>query len=86
MIRAREAVQTFQEQEFNEWRSHPITTQLFQYLKEKRLALMELWATGGIAGPTIEETAIRNAAAQGAVSVLEEIGTLDVNSFSEVGE
>jgi len=44
---------------------------------------MELWAEGEFAGPSVEEMAIRNAAAQGAASILAEILTLDETSFSE---
>ena len=82
-IRVREAVETARVEEFHQWLEHPVTEQLFRYLEKKRDELKEAWATGAFAAPTIEEMAIRNAAAQGAASVLEEVLTLDVTSFSE---
>jgi hypothetical protein len=85
-IKVQEAVETFQEVEYNEWRDHPVTRQLFTYLKEKREELKELWATGGLAGPTLEEMAIKNAAAQGATSVLDDILSIDVDTFKEEGK
>lgn len=85
-MRVQEVVQTFQEVEFKEWQEHPVTKQLFRYFRDKRDELKELWATGGLAGPSYEETVIRNTAAQGATSVLEEILSIDVSSLNEVGK
>ena len=56
--------------------------QLLRYFKERREDLKELWATGGLMGPSMEETVIRNAAAQGAVSILEEMLNLDAQAFN----
>jgi hypothetical protein len=79
-------VETFQEVEFREWQQHPVTIRLFQYLRDRREDLKELWAGGGLSGPTIEETVIRNAAAQGATSILEDILSIENGSLNEVGK
>lgn len=82
-IRVREVAETFREEEFKEWREHPVTVQFLKYLSGKREELKENWATGGFTGPSLEETAIRNAGAVGAVSVLDEIISLDATFLSE---
>jgi hypothetical protein len=76
-------VETLQKEEFRQWKEHPVTKQLFGYLWGKREELKEVWATGGLSAPTIEELAIRNASAVGAVSVLEEILSVDDTTFNE---
>lgn len=58
-----------------------MTILLFNFLRGKREDLKEMWATGGFAAPALDEMAIRNAAAQGAASVLEDILTIDAESF-----
>lgn len=82
-IKVAEVVETFKEVEFKEWKQHPVTKELFKYLQDKREELKEMWANGNFSGPSIEEMAIRSAGAQGAASVLEEILTLDSDSFKE---
>ena len=83
-IQTKEVMVSFRQTQFQEWREHPITKQLFAYFADKRNELMELWASGGLAAPTVEECALRNAAAQGAASVLYDVLSLDSDSFSEV--
>lgn len=84
VIKAQEVVGKFQQVEFTEWKDHPVTRDFFKYLTSKKQELMDTWATGGLTGPSIEETVIRNAAAQGATSMIEEILTLDNDSLNEV--
>jgi hypothetical protein len=73
-----------QAEEFRRWQEDPVTEHLFKYLRGKKEDLKELWATGALTYPTMEETVIQNAAAQGAVSVLDQILTLEPSFLSEV--
>lgn len=63
--------------QFQAWLDHPVTRDLFNFLRSKRDGLKEMWAGGGFAAPSIEEMVIRDAAAQSACSILQEILTLD---------
>lgn len=43
--------------------------------------MKEMWANGGFAAPNVEEMAIRNAAAQGYCSALDDVLSIDEMTF-----
>ena len=47
--------------------------QILTHLLHRKEEIKELWATGGLASPNLDEMAIKNAAAQGACSVYDDI-------------
>jgi len=71
------ALNQVEREQFLAWREHPVTEALLTYLHNKREDLKEMWADGAFAAPSTDEMAIRNAAAQGAASVLDDLLNLD---------
>ena len=57
--------------------------QILTHLSRRREELKELWASGGLASPNLDEMAIKNAAAQGACSILNDLLSI---SWEELGE
>jgi len=55
---------------------------LFQWASDKREELKDAWAGGAFMGPSIEECTIRNAAAQGAASILNDILNISYEEFN----
>ena len=51
-------------------------------LKERLASRKEMWASGYFAGPSFEELAIRNSAAQGACSAYEDILNIDYQALN----
>lgn len=51
-------------------------------LKERLDSRKEMWASGYFAGPSFEELAIRNSAAQGACSAYQDILNIDYQSLN----
>lgn len=45
------------EDEFLEWKHHPLTEMWLQYLKDYRMQLAQLWASGEPLGPEVQATA-----------------------------
>ena len=43
--------------------------------------MKEMWASGGFAAPSVEEMAIRSAAAQGYCSALDDVLSIDEMTF-----
>lgn len=82
----REAMSDNSREQFQGWLDHPTTKLLWVFLRKRREELKEQWASGFFAGPSFDEMSIRNAAAQGAASVLEEILTVDEVQLGEVNE
>lgn len=60
-----------------------MTQQVLNLLKIRRNSLKDMWADGAFAGPSFQEMTIRNAAAQGAASTLQDI--LDIDYLSLQG-
>lgn len=74
-------VLTLEQELFLQWKEHPTTQALLKYLKSERDRMKEMWAGGAFAAPSIEEMAIRNAAAQGYCSALDDVLTIDEMTF-----
>jgi hypothetical protein len=51
-------------------------------LKARKEGLKEMWAGGAFSGPSTQEMAIRNSAAQGACSAYEDILNIDYQSLN----
>lgn len=62
-----------QEQDRQEWAHGAVTQEFLQTLRESKQEAMEVWASEGFVGKTIEETAIQTAAALGGMRVLVEL-------------
>lgn len=67
-----------------EWRRHPVTALFFRWAQAKREELKEEAITGGMAGPSFEEMAIRVAGGNGYASALKDILDLDYVQLAEV--
>ena len=70
-------IQEMEREQFQAWKEHPVTQEVFRHLTNLRNSLKDQWAEGNFAAPSLDEMAIRNAAAQGAASAYQEILTLD---------
>jgi hypothetical protein len=67
---------------FKEWKSHPVTDLLLRWANEKKETLKEQWASGGFMGPSFDECVVRNAAAQGAISILDDLLNISYEEFN----
>ena len=69
--------------EFDEWKSHPITERFFNYLRLVEASAKEDWAREQFVGTSMEEMALRNAKALGGVSVLRQMTQVDMEAIIE---
>lgn len=74
------------EEEWAEWRQHPVTLALNKYLREVRVGLMEQWASKAFQGETRDEILTLNAAALGQIEHLDRLIELELKDFNEVLE
>ena len=72
------------EQEFKEWKVHPVTKAVINLLEAKLAEGKDAWSKGYFQGETVEKTAILNAMAVGKAQALEGVVELDYEIF--VGE
>ena len=82
-VQISQALKEVDQEMFLAWRDHPITMLVMANLEQRRNDLKELWASGGLASPRMDEMAIKNAAAQGACSIIEDILGID---YVQLGE
>ena len=61
------------EQEWTEWKQHPMTVRLFKYLEQERQKIVNGWAGGHLTSPSIDETVQMNAKGIGAVQCIDEL-------------
>ena len=66
---------------FHQWKSHPVTLQLFQLLRQKREDLKELWANGHFSAAFDTEMMVKNAGATGAASAYQEVLSLEASDI-----
>jgi hypothetical protein len=71
------------EEEWKEWRHHPVTQAFHKFLVRARLSLMEQWAAKNFMGGGKEEVHILNAAALGELQAYENLLELDYERFKE---
>lgn len=76
-----ERVLTLEQELFQAWKDHPTTQALLKHLQSERERMKEMWASGGFAAPSVEEMAIRSAAAQGYCSALDDVLSIDEITF-----
>jgi len=69
--------------EFDEWKSHPITERFFNYLLLVEASAKEDWAREQFVGRSLEEMALQNAKALGGVSVLRQLRHVDFEAIIE---
>lgn len=82
MSKAQEEMSKVEEHLFQEWKDHPVTALLLKWVSEKREELKDQWARGAFMGPTFNECAVRNAAAQGAASILDDLLNISYEEFN----
>ncbi len=70
------------QEDWESWQEHPVTKAVFAWIEEKRESLKEQWAQGGLTGPSIEETTIRNVAATGAASAYDDVLDLELDQLN----
>ena len=61
------------EQEFSEWKTHPVTKAFFQWLDSRREEIKESWASGEFVSSHDRGDVYANASALATCSVLESI-------------
>jgi hypothetical protein len=70
-------------EQYLQWKEHPLTQLFHQFLRDKRMELMEQWAGGVHCTPTAEGTAVLNAAALARAQCLQELADLEDGYISE---
>lgn len=63
--------------EFDEWKTHPITERFFNFLLLLENSAKEDWAHEEFVGASLEEMALKNAKALGGVKVLRELRSIE---------
>lgn len=71
-------------QEWTEWRLQSQTSEFFKFLKNLREYTKEEWAASAFTGSTSEETLQRNAAALGAIHVLNRLIEVEYEQIEEI--
>lgn len=71
------------DQEFLEWKKHPVTELLFQYLKARRTAILEAWAAGQFTAESSEGTSQQNAKALGLMEAIEGILYMEADDLDQ---
>lgn len=69
-----------------EWRAHPVTQKLFQFLRARKEGLKEQWASGRFTDVQRYGSAILNAKAIGQVELLDRLLELDVSDLYDQEE
>jgi hypothetical protein len=70
-----------QQDELTEWKQHPFTQRFFNYLRLLRESAKEDWAREQFVGANLEEWALTNAKAIGAVGALRELGEIELEDI-----
>ena len=64
-------------EQYQEWKSHPLTKKFHQFLRDKRQSLMEEWAEGLYQNQSLEQGALLNSAAMGQAQCLLDLAELE---------
>lgn len=73
-------------EEWDQWRTHPVTQALWQLYNSRRRDLMEQWAAGNFTHPELHAAAILNAKAIGGCEMLHSLLNLDAEQVNgEIG-
>lgn len=65
------------DQEYKEWRSHPVTQEVLNHLSNQRQDLLEAWAEGVYTKESMEGTVQLNSEALGKVKAISYMLSLD---------
>ena len=71
------------EQEFLEWKKHPVTEKLYRLLEDRKATIMEGWAAGQFTEASSDGTAQKNAEALGMIRAVMDILTLEADDLYE---
>lgn len=63
------------------WKQDPVTQRFFEYLKEKRMVLMDSWANGQFTAAFETEMIVKNAAATGACSAYQDMIDIEADQL-----
>ena len=74
---------TVEQAQFQEWLSHPVTSQLRQWAQNRRQELMDQWANGDFFASFNTEMIAKNAGAASACSIYQQINELDFEVIYE---
>ena len=69
------------EQEFLEWRLHPVSRWIWAWLDSRVRSLQDSWASGEFERETVEQTALANARAVGRAQAFAEFLALNYEVF-----
>lgn len=63
--------------QYEEWRHHPATKEVFRFLADFRQEILERWAAGQFSHPTMEASMLAQASAISKAQCLEEVTSLE---------
>jgi len=70
--------------EFHQWKQHPVTKDFFAFLAEQINNKAKDWAEGQFNGSDLHSFVAQNATAQGAVTVMRDLVTLEFKDIYEI--
>ena len=70
------------QQEWEEWRLHPVTKAYLKYLRDNRDRLKDLWADGVFTNASIEASAQKNVEAIAKCQTLTDLAELDYEAIA----
>ncbi len=71
------------EQEFLEWKKHPVTEKLYRLLEDRKGEIMEAWAAGSYTYLNSDGTSQKNAEALGMIRAIMEIIDIEAGDLYE---
>ena len=71
------------QEQFLQWRQHPVTHKVWEFLRERRQLIMEQWANEGYMAKTPEESAVNNALALGSIRLINEMIYIQLGDIDE---
>ena len=71
------------DQEFLEWKKHPVTEKLYRLLEDRKKEIMEAWAAGSYTYLNSDGTSQKNAEALGMIRAVMDILTLEAGDLDE---
>lgn len=71
------------EEEFKEWKDHPTTRKLFQYMRRSVQEKKDAWAAGDFVASLLHEQFVREATAKGFISGFDELLTIEARDLED---
>lgn len=71
------------EEEFNEWKDHPTTRKLFQWLRRQVEEQKEAWASGELMATFAHEQFVKEAVAKGYLSACRDVLSIEAKELED---